>query len=64
MKYCCKIISFWDKCIWIGWGKFPVLWWEYLGSANNGLRYGPETTHLRKTHAFQLYLCDNVEKVG
>ena len=52
-----------DKCIWIGCSKLAVLWWEYVASANNGLTYGPETTDLKESHAFQLYLWQNVEIV-
>ena len=64
MKYPLKMFTFKDKYISIGCSQFPVLWWEYLASANNGLTYGPETTDLTKGHAFQLYLSQNVRKVG
>ena len=57
------MFSFQDKWIWIGSGKFSVLWWECLAPGNNGSTYGPETKDLTKDHAFQLYLWHNVEKV-
>ena len=57
------MFSFWDLSTWIGCIKFPVLWWEYLASATNGLTYGAETADLTKGHSLQLDLWQNVEKV-
>ena len=73
IKYCWKMFSFWDKCIWIGCRKFPVLWWDYLASAysmglssitQHGLTYGAETRDLTKSHAWELHMWYNNEKIG
>ena len=49
------MFSFYDKCMWIGSSKFPVVWSKHLASLDNDLAYGPETTDLTKGHVVQLY---------
>ena len=64
IKYYYEVFGFYDNCIWICCFKFPVYWQQYLASADNGLTYPPEISHLTKREVFQLYLSQNRENVG
>ena len=48
-KYPEKIFGFWDKSVWIVCIHFSLLIKEYLSSAVNVLRKGPENFHVSKS---------------
>ena len=41
-----------------------MLWREYLASAVSGLTNSPKISDLTKRDSYQLYECENDEKVG
>ena len=62
MKFPKKVTGFLNKCIWIGWGRFSLLWREYLPSAVNVLRDGRKISDFTNREVFQLNLAQIDEK--
>ena len=64
IKFLQKVFAFWDNCIWIGCGKFSLLWREFFSSAVNVLRNSSEILDLIKREVFQLNFfleCDSCD---
>ena len=62
MKYPQKDVRFYDKYIWIGCAKFPVVWREHLASGDNGLTCNLKISDLTKRDIFRLYLYQSDEE--
>ena len=58
-----NVFGFLDSCIWIGNGKFSLLWREYSSPAVNMLTSNLEISDLSKNNFFKFNLVRNDENV-
>ena len=59
MKISEKVFGFLDHIIWIAWGKFSLVWPEYMPSAIKLLTNNPKISYLTKRDVLQLNLSEN-----
>ena len=64
MKLPRNVFGFLENCIWIDYGKFSLIWQQYLPSAVNVLTNSPEISGLTNREISYFNLCQIHEKMG